>query len=52
MLPYVLDPNWYETYWYGDPIGRAIEPHPIVLIGVALCSAVLIGALAMLGQLA
>jgi hypothetical protein len=52
MLPYVLDSGWYETHGYGDPIGRAIEPHPIVLIGVAMSSALLIGALALLGQFA
>jgi hypothetical protein len=50
MLPYSVDPRWYETYWYADPTGRAGVPHPAVAVGLLLASALLIGSLAALGQ--
>ena len=46
MLGYVLDPGWYDQYWYSDPTGRVGTPHPAVGLAALILSVVLLGVMA------
>jgi hypothetical protein len=50
MLPYNLDPRWYEITWYGVPTRTKAASRPNVLVRIGLSGALVIVALLALGQ--
>jgi hypothetical protein len=50
MLPYSVDPIWYEVTWYGVPTRPTVDPRPSILVRLALSSVRVIGSLVALGR--
>jgi hypothetical protein len=50
MLPYSVDPRWYEITWYGVPSRPRIGPRRNILVRIGLSSALVIGSFVALGQ--
>jgi len=52
MLPYNLDPRWYEITWYGVPARTRTKAdrRPNVFVRIGLSTALAIAAIVALGQ--
>jgi hypothetical protein len=50
MLPYSVDPRWYELTWYGVPARTQVDPRPNAVVRIGLSTALVIGVVIGLGQ--
>jgi hypothetical protein len=50
MLPYSVDPAWYELTWYGQPTRPIRDRRPSLPVRLGLSAVVLIWSLVVLGR--
>jgi hypothetical protein len=50
MLPYIVDPAWYELTWYGQPRHAVPDKRPSLAVRLGLSAALVAWTLVVLGR--
>lgn len=51
MLPFLVDKNWFEDWWYRDRVGPKRQAPAMRLTRFAVCIVLVVGSAVVVGQL-